>query len=393
LDILHVVPGYVPAYRYGGSVPAVHELCKALVRKEINITVFTTNVNGSEFLDVPINIAVDVEGIKVFYFKLPYPFDYGFSIPLTEAFATKIKEYDIVHIHSVFSYPSVLAGYFSRKNGLPYVITPHATLDPIMIRRKGYLKKRIHMMLFDRINLNKASIIHALSKEEKRWLIELKLKSKVVVIPNGIYPLKYASQLNKSQIFKIFPELKDKIIILFLGRVNFKKGLDILISAYAKVAKEIAESILVIAGPNNEGYSEVVKKQAQECGIQDKVIFTGMITGDDKLSLLENSHIFILPSYSEGISMAMLEAMYCGLPLIITNRVGAFEDVEKHKAGIVIEPDVKQTEEALLKLCVNHIMRKEMGENGRCLVENKFIWDKVAGEMLEMYQGILNCRS
>ncbi|GAG37700.1 unnamed protein product, partial [marine sediment metagenome] len=180
-----------------------------------------------------------------------------------------------------------------------------------------------------------------------------------------------------------------KRIILFLGRIHPQKGLDLLAKAFEKIAREWDNAYLMIVGPDSEGYKIKIEKMLESEGVLNKVIFTGMLSGRKKLIVLGGADIFALPSYSEGFSMAILEAMICKLPVIITKQCN-FPEVTEVGAGNEIDPNVEQLTGALGNLLGNPELCKKMGEKGRKLVLEKYTWDKTADKMIKVYEEIVN---
>ncbi|MQY59458.1 MAG: glycosyltransferase, partial [Clostridia bacterium] len=183
---------------------------------------------------------------------------------------------------------------------------------------------------------------------------------------------------------------RGKKIILFLSRINFKKGLDILARAFGEVARKRDDVYLVLAGPDNEGYGAKVRAWLQEEGALGRSIFTGMLLGEEKLAALRDSDIFVLPSYTENFGIAVVEAMACGLPVIISNKVNIWGEVSEVGAGIITDCDSHQVAETIARLLDDRNLREEMGERGKKLVEEKYTWPEVAKEMIEVYEQILD---
>lgn len=389
MKILHVIPSYLPAYSFGGPIKSTHQLCRELVKENIEVTVYTTNVNQDKDLGVSLNESVDIEGVKVWYFKVNKPRFWAFSYSLWKEIKKNIKLFDLVHIHLVYLFPAACASYYARRFKIPYIISPRGVLDPAMIKKKGFLKKKIYIQMIEKNNLENASLIHATSELEKEQILSLGLKIKnIVTIPLGIDTNEF-KEVKTNNLKEKYPELKNKKIILFLSRVNWKKGLDILISSFAKVLKIRSDVHLLIVGPEDEGYSNRVKFWINKENINNNVTFTGLLLGKEKLEAFYGSNIFVLPSLSENLGIAPIEAMYCKLPVIITNHVGIYNEVEKNETGLVIDYGIDSLYKAILKALDDEVFCKRMGENGRRLVEEKFTWNKIIIQMLRLYESIL----
>ena len=385
MKILHLVQCYTPAYRYGGPIKSVHELNKWLVRRGIEVAVYTTNIDGPYKLDVPLNQEVIIDGVKVYYFPIIFrPWQYSFS--LHRALAKNLKYFDAVHITSVFLSASTLGAYYAKKFNKPYVISPRGSLMKEPLQKKSSLKKRIYISLFEKRNLKAADAIHFTVEAEKDEYLKAGLPlKKGIVIPNGL-DLEEFKEITPSGAFRKKWNIdSQKKVVLFLSRLNWKKGLDTLIPAFAEVVEKEPKAILAIVGNDDEGYRKKVEFLISNFQLKDKVIFTGMLLGKDKLAAFRESDVFVLPSYAENFGMAVLEAMYLGLPVIITKNVGIAPSVSRGGAGIVVNKDEKEVSEAILKILNNPSLAKKMGQCGRQLVQKEFSPVSVAEKFVELY--------
>ncbi len=408
MKLLTVIPNYWPAFLHGGPVISVHYLNKALVRKGIDVTVYTTNVDLAG--KVPPDEEVNIDGVKVTYFtflnlfEFIAPFGWQFSWRMTQALKEKLKAFDLIYIVTIWSYPTTVAAYYSRLYRKPYVLAPRGMLYPETFSKKAW-KKWPYYHLVARKDLEGASAIHYTTEDEaKKTHSFLGLNNPTIIVPNGIELSEFSDLADREQLEVRYPHLKDKKTILFLGRINWKKGLDILVKAYAMLIKDRKDLHLFIVGPDEKGYSEKVKRWIRkygmnyiDYGLRDKdygedvqVTFTGMLTGKEKIEAYAASDIFVLPSYSENFGMSAVEAMACGLPVVISNKVGIYKEIERNKAGIVIDTDAKNLYQGIKLLLEDSELREEIAINGRRLAEEYYNIDKVADKMIEAYQEILD---
>jgi glycosyltransferase involved in cell wall biosynthesis len=357
--LLHVVPTYLPATRYGGPIFAVHGLCRALARRGHEVHVFTTNVDGDGVSDVPLDTAVDLDGVRVHYFASQLRRLYV-SADMRRALRHDAGAFDLVHLHSVFLWPTTAAAGAARRAGVPYIVSPRGMLVPELVARKSRWAKRAWIAFVERRNLAHASAIHFTAKAEfddaRRLGVPL---PSPFIVPNGI------------DLPPLAHEPRDERLLVFLGRVNWKKGLDRLIGAMRDV-----DARLVIAGPDDEGYAATLPRA-------ENVEFAGAIAGAEKESLLRRAAALVLPSLSENFGNVVLEAMAQATPVVVTPEVGLAPDVEAAGAGVVTAPGDLAT--ALNALLADPARREEMGRRGRALVEARFTWDHVAAEMEEHY--------
>ena len=411
MKLLCVIPNYWPAFQYGGTVAAVHCLNRALAKKGIQITVYTTDV-GLEGR-VPVNQEQDLEGVKVTYFSFTKLFKFmgtagwQFSRQMARALKNNLPAFDAVFIVDIWNYPAAIAAHYSRMYKKPYILIPSGMLYPYAFSKKIW-KKWLYYRLVVKRDLKHATLMQYTSDdEEKKTHPFLALKNKAVVVSNGIDLLEFSSLPGREMLQASYPYLKDKKIILFLGRLRWIKGLDILLKAYVLLAKERGDVHLFIAGNDESGYGMKVKRWALEAGMnyvdrplgdrngklkagdhpEDvKVTFTGILNNQEKLVVYAGSDIFVLPSYSENFGMVVIEAMACGLPVIISNKVGISKEVEQNKAGIVIDTSAPDLYRAIKILLENHDLREEIKVNAGKLVKENYDIDKVAAKMIRIYE-------
>lgn len=387
MKILHVIPSL--AAGFGGPSIAGLELCKQLIRKGEDVTIFTTNADVRGKLDVKLNNLQDIEGVKVYYFAVDFLNHYKISFSLLEELKKRIPNFDIVHIHSLFQFPSLAASYYCRKYRKPYIIRPLGQLDPFLLKRHR-LRKWLYMNLFEISNLRFANSIHYTSEFEREQAKKVGLELNSFVIPLGVDLNAFLRLPERGSFRQKFPQLKDKKVILFLSRINFKKGLDLLVKAFKALVKQRSDIFLVIAGPDYEGYAERIKTWLSKEGLLDKAIFTGMLSGEEKLAAFIDSDLFVLPSYSENFGIVVLEAIACGVPVIISNKVGIYKEVQAAQAGIVVENDPDSLFYAIEQLLNDDLARKQVIENGKKLLSNYYDTEKIADALIKVYNRILN---
>ena len=377
MRILHVVPTYLPATRYGGPIYAVHGLSRALAAEGCDVHVYTTNVDGSGVSDVACGCPVTLDGVHVTYF----PTGLGrrvYRAPLMlKALSGASTAFDVIHLHSVFLWPTAAAAAAARAAGTPYIMAPRGMLVDDLIRQKNALIKRAWIQAFERRNLAGAAAVHVTSERESEDLKALGLPFKrIAVIPNGV---------------EVPPQPGDATAwearrnILFLGRISWKKGLDRLINALA----EVPAAVLNIAGNDEEGLTPKLQHQIKCLGLQDRVHFVGPVEGSQKWRLFREADIFVLPSLSENFANTVLEAMAVGCPVIVTKGVGLSRTVSDAGAGIVSAGDPKSLALNIRTLLSNEELRKTMGAAGKRTASEHFAWPTIAKQMINAYQECL----
>jgi glycosyltransferase involved in cell wall biosynthesis len=381
MKILHVVISLAP--EWGGPTKVVHELAEALVEKGVEVSLFAPVRRGGEAeIARPkgVNLQLFREGFLARWWS-------GYSPGLARVVAQEVGKFDLVHIHELWSHPHLAAYRAARKAKKPYVVTVHGGLEPWAINHKA-LKKKVYSALIQRRILQKAAGLHAITAEEIKHIRGFGVDNEVFMIPNGINPQEFQLLPARRELERLYPQLVGKQVVLFLGRLHPVKGLDILARAFGKVARERDDLCLLVVGPDSAGYQAEVAKILEAEGALGKVVFAGMLTGREKLAALGGADIFVLPSYSEGFSIAILEAMACGLPVVITRQCH-FPEVAEAGAGLVIESEVGQLAAAMEQLLGDPQLRQAMGSNGRRLISEKFTWNIIADQMRGLYEAVL----
>ena len=271
MRILHVVPSYYPAVRYGGPIVSVHALCKALARRGHDVQVFTTNVDGRANSAVPVGVPVDMDGVKVWYFPVPLLRRLYWSPRMGQALRLQMPTFDIVHTHSVFLWPTWAAARAATRHGVPYVVAPRGMLVPDLIKRKSRLLKTAWIRLIERGNLEGAAAIHVTSRIEGDDLAGFGMRLPPVrIVPNGVDLIPADAEggneggAGSAEVTALTAEPRT---LLFIGRINWKKGLDRLIPAMAQLPARLAETHLVIAGNDEEAYQPVLEALARQHGV------------------------------------------------------------------------------------------------------------------------------
>ncbi len=388
MKLLHVVASYAPAWRYGGPIQSVAALCQGLARLGEEVTVFTTNIDGPCNLAVPVGRPVVREGVRVHYFGVQQPRFWSFSWGLTQALRREVRSFDLVHLQGIFGYPCLAAGYFCRKYGVPYIVSPRGMLCAVAHKIKP-LRKKVYLAAFERRNLKAARAIHFTTVDEERQRIPLGARLPAVVVPNSIDLEPFRSLPPYGSFRARYPEMAGKRLVLFFGRLHQIKGLDRLVEAFSRVAQKLSDVHLVVAGYDGEGYGERVREALERHGTLDRVTFTGPVVGDQKLAAFRDCDLLVMPSYQENFGMAALEAMACGLPAVVSKGVYLYPEIERAGAGLVVDGEPAGLAQAMETLLEDPALRARLGEAGRRLVAERFSAERVAAEMRSVYRSIL----
>jgi glycosyltransferase involved in cell wall biosynthesis len=388
MRILHVVPTYLPAARYGGPIFAVHALCRALIARGHEVEVLTTNIDGAGTSPVPLGRRVEIDSVPVRYFASPWLRRLSFAPAMGSVLRTEVPKFDVVHLHSVFLWPTLAAARSAQAAKTSYVVSPRGMLVKDLIRRRNRFVKSAWIALFERSNLERAAAIHATSHTEAAELARFGWRlPPVVVISNGVtIDDGDGSDGDATDLSADVREIAAAApFVLFLGRISWKKGPDRLLRAFARTH----DGTLAIVGPDDEGLTPRLRALARDLGIAQRVRFLPRaVLRADKAYLYRAAQVFALPSLSENFGNTVLEAMHAGRPVVVTPEVGAAEIVHKAGGGTVANGDPVSFGAAIDRLIADRVLADAMGAAGRRYVCANLSWGSVAAEMETLYDNI-----
>lgn len=291
---------------------------------------------------------------------------------------------EVLHTHGLWQYPSVTSLRWTRRTGRPHISTPHGMLDEWAVRRSAW-KKKIAAALFERANLEEAACIHALCTQEAESIRHFGLHAPICVIPNGVdLPSPDDEERAQHERAKAGPKT-----VLYLGRLHPKKGLTQLIRGWAAARVATGDGNdwrLCIAGWDQGGYETELKSLVHELRVGESVQFPGPLFGAEKGNAFAAASAFVLPSLSEGVPMAVLEAWAYRLPVLITPECNLPEAYSAN-AALRIESNPDSIAEILKTLWqMEENERAAIGHNGRLLVEQQFTWTVAVEQMITVYQ-------
>ncbi|KST68200.1 hormogonium polysaccharide biosynthesis glycosyltransferase HpsP [Mastigocoleus testarum] len=397
MRILQIVPSI--SLIYGGPSQMILGLAPALAQQDIKVTVITTNSNGDtgqKGLDVPLNRAIEQDGYEIIYFKCAPFRRYKFSIDLFSWLNRHAHEFDLAHIHALFSPVSSIAAKICRHHKIPYILRPLGTLDPADLQKKQKLKK-FYAAVLESSNLGNAAAVHFTSEQEAKVSERFGRVTKDLVLPLGVAKLeeKYSEVihyerkkiiLDKYNISGNFP------LILFMSRIDPKKGLDILIPALEKLLSENLKFHFVLAGTNPQdlSYEQKIKQQIEASELKNCTTITGFVTGELKSVLLQAADLFVLPSYYENFGIAVAEAMVVGTPVIISDQVHISNEVRDSKSGWVCEVNTKALANVLREALRKPEERQYRGLQAQQYALQHYSWDAIASKIIMKYRDIIS---
>jgi glycosyltransferase involved in cell wall biosynthesis len=386
--VLHVIPSVAPAR--GGPSQAVVEMVQALRQAGVDAEIAVTNDNGPDLLDVPLNQRSTFQDVPVWFFPRFSPSvtavrEFAFSASFTRWLWQNIHQYDLLHVHAIFSYTSTATMTIARHKRVPYIVRPLGQLCHWSLQQ-SQRKKQFYLKLIEHANLNHAQAIHYTSENERQEALNLELAAPSVIIPHGLTlsPLRPDAKAKLRQNLQL---PADEPIVLFLSRLHLKKGLNLLIAALSQL--QAHRFTFVLAGSGDPHYEDEIRQQLISSGISDRTCMVGFVNGEQKDLLLQGSDLFVLTSYSENFGVAVLEALAAGLPAIVTPGVALAEVVEHHQLGAVPELEEGAIATAILQALNQPETMKAMGDRARQLVLNHYTWDRVAAQLIEVYTAIL----
>ncbi|MDJ0797981.1 MAG: hormogonium polysaccharide biosynthesis glycosyltransferase HpsP [Calothrix sp. MO_167.B12] len=396
MRILQIIPSI--SLVYGGPSQMILGLAPALAKEGIKVTVITTNSNGDyrsqKPLDIPLNSPIKQDGYEIIYFRCSPFRRYKFSLELCQWLHHHASEYDLAHIHALFSPVSSLSAAICRQQKLPYILRPLGTLDPADLRKKKLLKQ-LYTAILERANLAGAAAIHFTSNQEAKISARFGVSTKDLVMPlgvknEGLWKNREEAENFIRQKFSIGNGLP---IVLFMSRIDPKKGLDILIPALEKLLATGLEFHFILAGsnPQDPNYEAKIRLQMQNSTLRSHTTITGFVTGELKTALLQGADIFVLPSYYENFGIAVAEAMVAGTPVVISDQVHICQQVQESESGWVGTMDVPNLVELLTQALQNPQERQRRGLRAKEYALKYYSWDAIARQLIAAYQHVIQC--
>lgn len=387
LKIVQIVPAIAPIY--GGPSQMVTQFSAALARQGVQVTVLTTTANGDAGqppLDVPLIHHVAQDGYQIRYFRCAPFRRYKFSAALLRWLNAHSHTFDVAHIHALFSPLSSVAAAIARYRHLPYLLRPLGTLDPADLQKKRRLK-HLYAHLLEAPNLDHAAAIHFTSTQEAEQAHRFGATAPAIVLPIGVSALELSSEVDLLQPFNL---PADRPIILFMSRLDRKKGLDLLLPALTHLHQQGVLFHLVIAGdnPQEPGFVAHIRDRVRSSPLQSCTTLTGFVTGALKAALLQRADLFVLPSYYENFGIAAAEAMMAGCPVVVSTNVAIAADIALAGAGWIVPCQVLPLAEAIRAALLDSSERTKRGQMGQRYAQTHYDWDAIAQQAIRLYHQI-----
>ena len=388
MKILHVIPSI--SAKAGGPSRAILPMCRTLRERGADVLLATTNdgfptQNGNARTPGQIT---DYLGQPAIFFSKQIGNSFKYSRPFTEWLNSNVADFDLVHIHAVFNHSCIAAARACRLQGVPYVIRPLGTLDPWSMKQKSWRKRAFWVGGVKRM-LQSASAVHYTAKAEQEATEQSLGLNHGVVVPLGIEN-QTNEPVSRDALAAKLPSLGKRPYVLVLSRLLPTKGIDVLVQAFlsATAQKNLADWCLVLGGEGPARYVDELKQTVARADASRRVLFPGWLDGKEKESALSNASLLALPSYHENFGLCVLEALSCGVPVLVSPHVNLAPDVEKAEAGWVAKVESKALQSALETALTSDEERRRRGAQGR-LLAGDFNWSATAEKLMALYSTIL----
>jgi glycosyltransferase involved in cell wall biosynthesis len=361
---LHVCNGLDPV-RDGGMVPSILGMTGALAGQGGAVSIVTPTPSRLDDQDLP-------DGLEL----------HGPEANLEGSVARA----EVVHLHGLWQGHTRRGALAARRADVPYIVAAHGMAEPWALRHKA-LKKKVYTALVEGKNLRRASCLHALSRPEIGHLRAFAPRAPICLVPNGVDLRPFDDLPPRSELEAEHPELAGKFILLFYGRLHVKKGLDLLAKALGAIGSDRADLHVVLAG-NDDGALKPFRNEVESLHMSDRVTCVGHASSERARRIWGAADAFILPSYSEGFSMAILEALAARKPVVATTSCH-FPELARAEGGIVVEPTEAGVTAGLRDLLErSDVERRDLAGRGRTLVESQYTWDRQAERLAGVYRWV-----
>lgn len=380
MRVLHVIPTLDSAY--GGPTQALVGLATAQQQAGLDVRVCATLAEGE---DESLITTLDDHSVSLTLIR-------GAAGPLRShpelkhRMADEIKQADIVHIHTIWEQIQHLAAKAARQIAKPYIFRPCGMLDPWSLRQ-GWLKKRLYLEWRLRRDINRARAMHFTSEIERDLVKPLRLKPESIVEPNGVRLEEFETLPPAGTFRRRHPQIGERPLIVFMSRVHPKKGLDLLIPAFA--ALKNLDPALAIIGPGSEEYVASIRRKIDRAGIGDRVVMTGMLKGDDRIAALHDANLFVLPSYQENFGVVVVEALAAGTPVLISDQVNIYREIERAGIGQAVPTTVEALADAMETWITDATKRSQAAEKCRPFVQEQYDWHQIADRWAGHYERLV----
>lgn len=380
MKILQVIQFF--SAKHGGSAMVPYEISKHLHNAGHDVTVITTDFQmENDFID-------SLDGVEVIPFHCQMNIgSLLISTSMKKYLKQNINKFDIIHMHNFRTYQNIIVHKFAKKHRISYVLQAHGSV-PRIIEKKGL--KYLFDLFFGYKILKNASKVIAVSNAEVDQYVKMGIPNeKIVIIPNGI-DVDSFNNLPEKGTFRKQYGISEKYIVLFLGRLHERKGIDFLIKSYAELKRELDDVVLVLAGPN-DGYRAKAEILINDLNLTDQIKFTGYIDEIDKLAAYVDADVLIYPAILEIFGLVPFEAIMCGTPVIVTDDCGCGNLIKDAKCGYLVKyGDVNDLEKKMKYIIENPNDGEKLVNIGRKYIVDRLAWSNVIRHVEEVYENCIH---
>jgi glycosyltransferase involved in cell wall biosynthesis len=380
MKILQLTQFFAPVH--GGSAQVPYHLSRELARRGHEVSIYTSDYKISK------DWVRETQklGIEVYSFGMWLNIANLQITPGLLAHASKqVAGFDVIHMHNYRTFQNVIMHRYACKHKVPYILQAHGSL-PRIVSKKGL--KFAYDALWGYMLLGNASKVIAVTTTEAEQYKGMGVaEDRIEIVPDGIYLSEFENVPERGRFRRKHGLNSSQRLIIYLGRIHVVKGLDRLIRAFAELAGSLDDVMLVLAGPD-DGYVRALRTLTRELGIEQKVLFTGPLYGADKLEAYVDADVYVLPSSYEIFGIAVLEALACATPVVISERCGIAQAIDG-QAGLTFNYDDKgQLKQVLLRMLSDETMRQRFGNRGKQLVRERFSWESITARFERIYEKV-----
>jgi glycosyltransferase involved in cell wall biosynthesis len=362
-------------------------MVEGLAAAGVQVEVATTDDDGAGRFTQPA-AGRTAAGVPYHFFPRQTRF-YTTSLPLWWWLRRQARQFDLLHVHALFSFASTVAVRAAQRAGVPYLVRPLGTLAPYGLQQHRVLKQ-ISLAWLERRALSRAAALHCTSQAEAAEIHALGIDTRCAIIPLGIRVAARPASVPPHWLARQAPELAGRPMVLFLSRIDNKKGIELLLAAFARLQSRLHRpAALVIAGAGDSVYTNRLRQQAELAGVADSIFWAGHLDGAAKAAALAEARAFVLPSKAENFGIAAVEALAAGVPIVISRDVAIHHEVSAADAGLTCERDVQALAECLRRLLSDDALHARLAANARRLAEQQFSQPLMIQRLLDLYRSVL----
>ncbi len=388
LKILHYIPVYSPAWQFGGPVLSVSQLCEGLVSLGHEVEVFTSNAGLENHPNIISNHPTVNNGVTVTYFSSVSGIGGIHSPGMEETVKRRIKEFDLVHITGIWQPTSYAACKAAKTFNIPYILSLKGALSPYSWSQKTF-KKALYYLWRERWNVNNATGIHYTAQQEFEECHWLNLSSKPIVIPNGLDTKFWKPDKNGAKLWRQKQCLEEnEFVLLNIGRLHHKKGLDLLPPALNQI-RDLKWKLFFVGGDDDGTKTDLINL-FEKFNLSDRVTFLPPSHPAELCSVYSAASLFVLPSRHENFGNVVVEALACGCPVMISDRVGLHREISRDNMGWVLKRNVGDWATAIRNLITDSTSLDKIVSKSSQYVELNYSIDKVSKNMLDCYSSLVS---